>query len=385
MITDLSVVEDPTRTVWRTPVPGPVPTSPTLSRTASTTVVATAAPAWSFGRIMQSLAGGNDVSDFCMNWLTSWEQPQLINGFNVAARPQIRNRIIDPWLQKSGNTGRLDMRHAPFRLLAIVNRIDLRANTLYGSGNAGEGRFVFGALDANGNQLAFTVIFEFKLPARDFGEVKDWARRWHALGSIPFGPDYNAALQAITDDFSGPNHVRLGQLRTNEVALAGPWELREFIIGRSGQLQPTTVKNNPDASFNQSTEMADMINQNAAAIIAGRFAVPANLNGGASPVNMTWNAPNISNLDARHAFAVNTCNGCHGSESGTGFTHVKTRNLGSEARLSGFLTGTTVSDPVSGAPRPFSDLSRRARDLSDVLQKNWFQMAIEPVERTATH
>lgn len=40
----------------------------------------------------------------------------------------------------------LDLAQSPFRLLAIVNRVDLRENSIYGGGDAGEGRLVFGAI-----------------------------------------------------------------------------------------------------------------------------------------------------------------------------------------------------------------------------------------------
>src|SRR5690606_792741 len=113
---------------------------------------------------------------------------------------------------------RLDLSKAPFRLLAIVNRIDLRSDGGgYGGGgviggpiraadapgamiapdamiapapmpvHAGEGRFVFGVLDPQGRPLPFTVIFEYELPASDPREVLGWARSWHALGEVPFG------------------------------------------------------------------------------------------------------------------------------------------------------------------------------------------------------
>lgn len=65
--------------------------------------------------------------------------------------------------------------------------------------------------------------------------------------------------------------------------------------------------------------------------------------------------------------AVYTCDGCHGSETSTGFLHVGTRAKGQMASLSGFLTGTTVSDPVSGATRTFNDLARRRTDFANFI------------------
>ena len=87
-----------------------------------------------------------------------------------------------------------------------------------------------------------------------------------------------------------------------------------------------------------------------------------------------WNAPGINNNDARHQFAVMTCNGCHSSETDTDFTHVKVRPNLVEAALSNFLTGGTINDPVSGESRRFDDLSRREDDLLSILHSTRFEL-----------
>ena len=77
----------------------------------------------------------------------------------------------------------------------------------------------------------------------------------------------------------------------------------------------------------------------------------------------SWCAPGITNPEARHKFALNTCNGCHSSqETNTAFLMVFPRAPGQEARLSPFLTGTTTFDPVTG-PRVLNDLRRRNLDM----------------------
>jgi hypothetical protein len=111
----------------------------------------------------------------------------------------------------------------------MVNRIDLRRTNGFGGGDAGEGRFVFSAIDRrNGGcgTLQFTVIFEYGID-RQGNAVRDWARQWYDLSAMSFGPQFNAALQAITEQFaaagvapSKPNGSALNQLRTNEIALA---------------------------------------------------------------------------------------------------------------------------------------------------------------------
>ncbi|KYG11280.1 hypothetical protein BE21_57890 [Sorangium cellulosum] len=163
----------------------------------------------------------------------------------------------------------------------------------------------------------------------------------------------------------------LGQLRTNEIALAGPWELREFVLSPdTGFLRPETVKLTPDIGFDGSATLADFVNQNEAAIVAEQHTVPDSFQGspflgGSSFNNLTaWTAPGILNNEARHKFSLNTCNGCHGAaETGTPFLHVNPRSLGSEATLSGFMTGINMPDPVTGELRFLNDLGRRNQDL----------------------
>ena len=130
------------------------------------------------------------------------------------------------------------MAKAPFRLLAIVNRLDLR-KTDDGDFHAGEGRFVFGLVDVESGCMPreFVVIFEYGQPAATVAEIQDWAHAWHGLSAHGFGPDYNESLEAVTHGFTGPgadpskpNGSSINQIRTNEIVLDGPWELREFRV-----------------------------------------------------------------------------------------------------------------------------------------------------------
>lgn len=392
LITATSVVEDPGRTFnccSRTGTPmGP----------------------WTFGYLMQQMANtpvtGIDPADFTEHWLRHWLVDQNVNEFSVPARRFI-SVVFSSWPRRAD--GRLDLARAPFKLLAIVNRIDLASNLAYGAGSSGEARFVFGFMGGGCTPLPFTVILEYGIPRHTCAELHDWAQQWLDLGSLALGsPAYNAALQAITDQFTRsnaapeqPNGSALNQVRTNEVALGPlPWELREFRIfstdSDAGQLRQVTVKQTPDMSFNgadlgsgpgaHAPDLGAWINANAAAVSNDQHTVPAEyffpplrpFLGGVTPnpsppvSQAYWNAPLIA-ADARFHFSLNTCNGCHGRETDTtAFTHINVARFGEEARLSRFLTGNgdgtafRVGEPLAPfTEHSFFDLQRRAQVLYD--------------------
>jgi hypothetical protein len=347
-ITALSVVEDPVRTA-----PG---------------------GAWSFGTLMKAMAGDQDPSATVRQWLKTWTTPQTINGITLPARTQMLSKVLGPWESRSGGSNQpLDFSKAPFRLLAIMNRMDLRNPGV----QAGEGRFVFGVLDPQGNPLEFMVILEYALPGGSPEAIQRWAKDWHELGQLGLShPSYNAKLQALTDRFAKagvmtgrPFGNALNQIRTNEFVLAEPWELREFNLTETG-LRPATVKLTPEPGFENSSMLGDYIRANQADILAERHMVPTRIGStpflGASaemPEGFFWRAPGV-NTEARHKFSLNTCSGCHAAETGTDFTHISPRAAGHQAALSVFLRGGTVLDPWTGAPRTFNDLGRRATDLA---------------------
>lgn len=363
MVKSTSVVDDPVRTVFN---PGS-----TDSRNG----------AWTFKHLVENMAPTPEQAPAMVEaMLNSFTSTQTLNGFSVNARPGMQSLVLDAWPRTAD--GALDLAKAPLRLQAIVNRFDLRDLS---SGDAGEGRFVFAFNDPFFTffPLQATIIFEYKLPAASDQDVLDWAQAFHALGGMAFGESYNAALQAITERFVGrgvrpdhPNGNAINAVRTNEIDFGanGIWELREFHLGASsGLLEAVPVALTPDRSFNFTGALADFINANQAAIIAEHHVVPELFNGqpfqaGAIFNDLgTWFASG-TNGDARHHFALNTCNGCHSSqETNVTFLQILPRVQGSEAGLSPFLTGTTKFDPVTGQSRTFNDLARRKADLKAIV------------------
>jgi hypothetical protein len=365
MIRSVSVVDDPVRTVF-----APASRDPRSG-------------AWSFKHLVEGIARTPAAAPAMVEaMLTSFTAPAIINGFTVAARPGVQSQVLATWPRTAD--GALDLARAPLHLQAIVSRLDLRN---LAAGDAGEGRFVF-AFDLPAPTTPgaappqATIIFEYKLPASRPEDVVAWANAFHLLGSLPFGEPYNAVLQLITERFvhrgarpGHPNASAISAVRTNEIPFGdnGLWELREFHLARSGDLQSSTVELTPDGSFNNTAALAGYITANQAQILADKHTVPALLDGqpfaGGAIFNRldTWFAPGIDN-EARHHFAINTCNGCHGAaETGTVFLHLVPRAPGAEADRSRWLTGTVVDDPATGAPRSFDDLGRRKADLAAIV------------------
>jgi hypothetical protein len=353
-IRDVSVVDDPIRT-------GP-------------------GGAWSFGKLMENMARTPaEAPAMVEGMLTSFLSQQTVNSFPLLPRPGIQQVLSS----LRGPNGQLDLTRPAFRLLAIVNRLDLHDSDGVSATTAGEGRFVFGFAPFGGTQSA-TLIIEYSIPATSHAEILDLANAWHALRQLTLGtPEYNAALQTVTERFTArdaapgrPNGSALGQIRTNDFfALGGAWEFREFHLdATSGRLVPAPVAQTPDRRFNGSAQLGRFVQENEAAIFTDRHAVPLTFEGvpfqggnvDASDF-FTWRVPMVS-PEARHRFARNTCNGCHTfSETGGAEFQIRPRGPFQEAQLSGFLRGADVIDPQAGVIRHFNELGRRGRILHDLV------------------
>ncbi len=337
---------------------------------------------WSFGFLMGIMSGASagdpafetKASNFIKSWLNQWTAVTSVaaNGAFVGPRPIMNNLVLNPW-PKMPN-GDLDLAKAPFRLLAIVDRIDLRD----GDGTppspatfAGEGRFVFGVLDPNGFPLQFTVILEYLQPLVANAEgksmtVNDWAKAWLNLSALPVSdPAFNAKLQAVTDLYGATSYPSLTagsairQVRTNEIALSSPWELREFHLqipsaGAAPFLQEANVKLTPQITWDRTADLrnwitanADKINANPPTHVIGATIAPNDPRpfvGGTAPTQpfFQWMIGQGIDETTRRNFSANTCNGCHGGDAPrefqTLFLHVGVRGTGQTAPFSTFLT-----------------------------------------------
>jgi hypothetical protein len=394
---------------------------------------------WSFGYLVSQMAGDNNPSEFVLRWLGSFETASTLNGFPMQARGGVNSsnqpvgitaKVVRPWRQASGcsasgafNDCPLNFNLAPFRLLAIVNRIDLAGPSDFYSPNVaspGEARFVFGVLDATGAPIDATVIFEYKLPPSrtTFG----WANQWHNLVSAgPVGsPAYNSALENLTNQITfrgaisgAPNDSAISQVRTNEIAFDPStlntqkvWELREQRLLNCSNgptkcwLTSDTVKQTPDHTKNKTTQLDNFFVNNTAQLAAETHVVPASLLTGAARSKAALNTAVVWDLldqnlyDAdmggsgpissimRYNFALSTCTGCHYVETNTSNLHISNRATGQMSQFSNFLAvsiepstndphrpanSQTFFDAVSNEPRELNEPWRRACEMKRLL------------------
>ncbi len=417
---------------------------------------------WSFGALMEQLVGAENAGPCVRDWLETWRSTQTINKQEVPARPGIFEKVIQPWQKRDGyhpdpaKPWVPQMQHAPFRLLAIVNRMDLCATSVAGTAkrvedvwrmrgrekefeklmfddvplttlrpgpmrpvllgygafgfpqpnptpapSAGEGRFVFGAVDESGAPLdgSWTIILEYELELNKKGDgkgnVRDWARTWHSLSFFELNdPRFGATLQMVTNLFAHGPGVHLAQLRSNEAAFGEGREFRQFTLA-GNDLKPDTMSQTPAPIFSdkhspEQRALNQFVHDHDALIRSGINRVPAELEkrdgtipllGGDAIISrgltaFYWDFNQNVSHEARHLFSLDTCNGCHGGETGcTDGLHIHPRAEGCETLLSTFLRTSPqplrVSDPdVKGFKFEYQEMQDRAAILAALLEPN---------------
>lgn len=359
---------------------------------------------WSFRRLIENMAVSSNTADtdaFLRGIFESWQTDNFINGEFILRRPNVDAQILsNNNFSSVGPSGRtFNLANAPFELIAVASRLDLRSTT-----QGGEGRFIFALKNpppVQGN-ASMTLIAEFALPLRaPLDTPLKWANKWHeldVLDPVTQTAAFNSKLQEITDFVSArgafpgrPNGSAINQVRTNEIQLASPWQLREFRMSTSGQMlpSPTAVSPNHDA-VNQSQALRDFIAQNPVLTATNNTSFfnlktpdvfgTSFFNGGKADQSFStgqassfaaWSLSATETQDNNVAvdnFGLLTCNGCHTENKRTtdqAFYQVSPFNPGTDGtgRLSRFMT---QGDDVKGGRRP-SELLRRATDMGNLL------------------
>jgi len=372
---------------------------------------ATTTHPWSFRQHVEALVGGSPEAGGSLAdaWLAGWSSSTEVPVSTapgaarvpIEPRPAAQAVLRCPWLRQSPENAcdaacsscrsrHLDLARAPFRLLAIANRIDLAAGATGAASdaiacgtNGGEIRFVYTAIDPDSlRALPFTVIFEYGIDLRPGETLRDWAAVWHDLGALPVGsPAYNARLDGVIARALARGTLR--RVLTNEDAfgLADglPWEMRQFApnLTDSGtvRLVEIAMAGTPRLSLGSSAELGQWIDDNAAAVLANENPLPFSMLAASAPLptaDFAWTTT-ARRADAGAAFNRNTCNGCHGGRRDAmdlPFQHIAP---GSDGGYYGGGVGRPSASASAQISRflhnPGSDdeLGRRERNLASIL------------------
>lgn len=295
---------------------------------------------WSFRHAVEQMAPASiDPSDFVRVWLESWATEKQVNSFPLdrpgeSRADSMNSKILCPWYRATPanqcdatcstcQAKKLDLAKAPFRLIAIMNRMDLREQVA--AHVNGESRLVFaltkGAADDPASEtVAMTIIFEYALPTTR--STREWAEAWHGVGKIAGnGEEYRAALEGVTSSFTtrgsrpeGINGSAIGQIRTNESYLNWIWQQREFGLGGDRMLRIQPTRNTPGEALNTTPQLAQWLTENREAVLKNRYEIPTSMRSGSSDaLQYRWSVPGVDEA-TRLAFAQGTCNGCHTTE-----------------------------------------------------------------------
>lgn len=360
---------------------------------------------WHLKSTIARITGSSDNavnSRFILDWLRLWAETEFLNDdARHTKRPAVESSLIDPWIADSGgDQNDLDWAQSPFRLNAVVNRLDLtRFEDDDITGNVtklGEARLIYVAK----NGRPFHVIFEFGIPGPTTrANVLSWARQWRDLSeSAGFGGDYLDALEGLTDQFVKGTHLApgRGQVRTNEILLDGVWQLREFHL-RGGKLEPAFVALTPQGALNTSgnTTLIKFFEENRAAISAGKHTVPRAVDGvpfaaavsNTPRTSFTWADQSANGISEhlRFQLSFNTCSGCHGADGpGVAFVHI--RNVISDDPtnvLSPFLLGPQSVPLPDGTTEERDEMAGRAAILATLDAAGTQRLAASTAESNA--
>lgn len=374
---------------------------------------------WSFGYLMQEAAGGKTVSAravsvFILNFLNTYADAPVVGGQALPVRDGVLDLVVKPWRAKSPGCSAdpkdldctLDLTKAPLRLLALVNRTDLRTNKpgRYAAGRAGQARAVFGVVDSKGNPARAAFILEYQLPASSDAEAIAWAKDWDNLRVHAGKMEYNDLLQDITDRFVKSdalpslhqnNGSALLALRSTELAFAPSTmmnpslEFREFALGcvtgdvmcalrKTGmQLLPQLTALTPDSKYANNMalymKLTGVLDGEESQVLSEDFTIPDDYLSGAAQIlpgagSFRWPS-GPTNPTARRLFAISTCTGCHfretldGSPAMQSGFHIDPLT----GQLSHFLSQPIAVKDLDGMPIPYDEKLRRQCEFQYLL------------------
>jgi len=239
-----------------------------------------------------------------------------------------------------------------FRLLAIVNRMDLAD---WVPGPAGKGgkwqgaelRFIYGLKQPPGAKPRLTLIVEFLLPDMDWKEFWNQADRWRSLS--PVAPSELATALARVLELSSYRNASTIRVRTNCQVIGARWRFAEwdFHTAPAG-FGPVDLEFQVNTSFTRPTPAAgpgiaphiasERYNKYASFWMTARsdgskpVPIPSDLTTKTADYLFTQRGPflgppsTLANSDGlqfvRNVIAMQQCTECHALETWTPLQHV---------------------------------------------------------------
>jgi hypothetical protein len=260
----------------------------------------------------------------------------------------------------------------PVKLLAIVNRIDTAVPDPAGCAgqkqphkdmSGAEIRFEFAGVKAPGSTAAFDYlrfIVEFVLPCQSSTDPNDFpklAGDWYSLADLDIGSSaYRDRLSRVLDHWLST--AASARIRIAGASAGSNWTIREYVFQRDGRLAPENLERDLPGElatcWSATSELGKFATKRYESILASRyqFSGPA-LSAREQSIEpaerrvLGLAAGTVADTelgDVRHALSINTCRGCHTTETGTNGLHLGQRTQGRKSQISGFLSGASAND-----------------------------------------
>ncbi|HEX2750783.1 MAG TPA: hypothetical protein VHM91_22450 [Verrucomicrobiales bacterium] len=216
--------------------------------------------ALSFGYLMEQMAGKEQAGAFTRAWLEMWLEDQTVNGNVARARGKMEELVLAPWKAKdAADRAALNLpepliwdpnlANAPFKLIAVVNRMDLLAPEILAKAvSAREAseqslRFLngdFTAASPKPGNPGFTPVGElFHVSTPEGSQLVEPFFRTRQVTSnrTPGGEDTGVPefLPSVPPSDSGGTGYRGGLMPAQQLAVSGEGRLVFAVTDRAGR------------------------------------------------------------------------------------------------------------------------------------------------------
>jgi len=292
------------------------------------------------------------------------------DGSLIHADSSLNQTVLDNFEKAwGGESGGYPASRIPVRLLAIVNRIDTAVPDLVACASQGQAdkdmsgseiRFEFAGVQAQVAPAAFDylrIIVEFVLPCQsstDPNQFPRLARDWYSLSTLDIGSAAYRDKLSQTLDYWVPRAAK-ARVRIAGASAGSNWTVREYVFQPDGNLVGESLERDLPGELAMCWPLTSPLGRFASghdtAIRANRYEFTERaLSAREQSIKTTQQgvlgldravAPGGDLEKLRHALSINTCRGCHTTETGTNGLHLGQRTKGKRSQISGFLSGAS--------------------------------------------